>query len=80
MDAAGLSSASVRKAYGVLNGVLKRAVRATRIAANPADGVDLPALDERKRRYLTASEVTTLAEASGRYRLAVLVLAYCGLR
>ncbi len=80
MDAAGLSSASVHKAYGVLNGVLKRAVRATRIAANPADGVDLPALDERKRRYLTASEVTTLAEASGRYRLAVLVLAYCGLR
>jgi integrase len=80
MDDSGLSSASIRKAYGVLNGVLKRAVRAKRIAANPADGVDLPSLVERKRRYLTASEVTALAEASGRYRLAVLVLAYCGLR
>lgn len=80
LDSSGLSSASVRKAYGVLNAVLKRAVRAKRLAANPADGVDLPSLEERKRRYLTAAQVTALAEASGRYRLAVLVLAYCGLR
>jgi integrase len=80
LSASGMSGASVRKAHGVLNGVLKHAVRAKRIASNPADGVDLPPLDERKRRYLTAGEVTDLAQAAGRYRLAVLVLAYCGLR
>lgn len=80
LSTSGMSGASVRKAYGVLNGVLRRAVRAKRIAANPADGVDLPPLTERRRRYLTAADVTALAEAAGRHRVAVLVLAYCGLR
>lgn len=80
MVATGLSSASVRKAHGVFNGVLTRAVRDKRIPSNPADGVDLPRIVERKRRYLTAAEVTTLAEAAGRHRLAILVLSYGGLR
>ena len=80
MVASGLSAASVREAHGVLNRVLARAVRNKRISANPAEDVDLPRIVERKRRYLTAAEVTKLAEASGQHRLAVLVLAYCGLR
>lgn len=78
--ASDLSGASVRKAHGVLSGVLARAVRDKRIPSNPAEGVDLPRLVERKRRYLTAAEVTALADAAGRNRLVVLVLAYCGLR
>ena len=60
--------------------MLTRAVRDKRIPSNPADGVDLPPIVEPKRRYLTAAEVTTLADAAGRHRLAVLMLSYCGLR
>jgi integrase len=94
MVTAGQSGASVRKTYGVLSGILDRAVRDKRMPANPAKGCDLPALNERPRRYLTAEQVTQLANAAAlrdhpdprlrdmfeQYRIAVLVLAYCGLR
>jgi integrase len=94
--AAGQSGASVRKSHGVLSGVLALAVRDRRIPSNPADDIDLPALLERDRNYLTAAQVEALALAASelpagrprratdaafaQYRLAVLVLAYCGLR
>lgn len=76
-----LSGASVRKVVGVLSGVLALGVRDRRLAANPCDGVTLPRVVERPRRYLTGVQVEHLAEAAGDDgRLAVLVLAYCGLR
>jgi integrase len=79
--ASGLSPSHVRDLVGVLSGVLGLAVRDRRLPSNPALGVDLPRRAKRRRRYLTASEVETLAEAAGSDgRLAVLVLAYCGLR
>ncbi len=79
--ASGRSPSHVRDLVGVLSGVLGLAVRDRRLPSNPALGVDLPRRTKRRRRYLTASEVETLAEAAGSDgRLAVLVLAYCGLR
>jgi integrase len=78
--ATGLSASHVRKVHGVLSGILGLAVRDRRLPANPALGVDLPHGDERRRRYLTATQVEQLAVAAGDGRLAVLVLAYCGLR
>ncbi len=90
--AAGQSAASVRKIHGVLSAVLDLAVRDRRIPSNPAVGVALPRVVEQRRRYLTAAQVAQLAAvaaesphsrmagAYGQYRLAVLVLAYCGLR
>jgi integrase len=96
MSKAGQSGASVRKSYGVLAAILDRAVRDRRLSANPARGVDLPIVDEQRRKYLTAAQVSALSEAAralpekrphratdkafGQYRLVVLVLAYCGLR
>ena len=82
LAAAGQSGASIRKAYGVLSGVLDLAVRDRRIPANPAAGVDLPPLATRRRKYLMARQVEDLAAATGdrQHRLVVLVLAYCGLR
>ena len=76
----GQSGASVRKAHGVLSSILDLAVRERRLASNPSNGVNLPALNERRRRYLTAEQVDQLAESAGIGRLPVLVLAYCGLR
>lgn len=78
--ASGLSAGHVRKVHGVLSGILSLAVRDRRLPSNPALGVDLPHTRERPRRYLTATEVEQLAATAGDGRLAVLVLAYCGLR
>ena len=90
------SGASVRKIHGVLSAILDLAVRDKRIPANPANGVSLPRVKARRRQYLTADEVEQLAAEASRppatraesklaaayraYGLAVLVLAYCGLR
>src|SRR5919199_5651322 len=70
----GLSGASVRKAHGVLSGVLGAAVRDRRLMANPALGMNLPPLGGKRRRYLNAAQVEALAEAAGPGRVAVLVL------
>ena len=80
LSAAGQSGASVRKAHGVLSGILGSAVRDRRLPTNPAAGVDLPTLGQSRRRYLTARQVDELADVAGDGRAAVLVLAYCGLR
>ena len=92
LSAAGQSAASVRKCAGVLSGILALAVRDRRLPSNPAAGVALPRVVERAPRYLTAEQVSQLAAAAAvppherlrgfyaQYRLAVLVLAYCGLR
>jgi integrase len=80
LAASGQSGASVRKAHGVLLGVLTLAVRDRRLPANPATGMNLPALNEKRRKYLTGVQVQQLAEAAEPGRLVVLTLAYCGLR
>ena len=92
LSATGQSGASVRKAYGVLAAVLDLAVRDRRLSTNPSRDVDLPRSPQRQRKYLTAEQVASLADAAAippherltgayaQYRLAVLVLAYCGLR
>src|SRR5215203_4075916 len=80
LSGSGLSGASVRKAHGVLSGILGAAVRDRRLMANPALGMNLPPLGGKRRRYLSAAQVEALAEAAGPGRAAVLVLSYCGLR
>ena len=80
LSASGLSGASVRKAHGVLSGILGLAVKDRRLPSNPALGIALPPLNATRRRYFTAAQVEQLADAAGPGRLAVYVLAYCGLR
>ena len=65
LSASGQSGASVRKAHGVLAGILDLAVRDRRLPSNPAHDVSLPAMNERPRRYLTAHQVEQLANAAG---------------
>jgi integrase len=76
----GLSPRSVHKAHRVFSLVLDLAVRDGRLTRNPAAGVRLPRAVMARKRFLTAAEVAALADASGRYRELVYVLAYCGLR
>ena len=79
-DGKGLSASRVRQAHQLVGAVLKFAVRARHIPANPADGIDLPRLPETEQRFLTHEQLYRVAVASGRMRTLLLVLGYCGLR
>ena len=94
--ASGLSGAHVRKIHFILGGVLQMAVKGKRLPANPAKGVDLPRTNSKGKKYLNVQQVEVMAVAAGtvpagaprrgsfahrdQYRLAVFMLAYCGLR
>ena len=70
----------MHKAHRVLSMVLDLAVRDRRIPFNPASGVPLPRAGRTAKRYLSARQVHELAEAAGRDKVIVYVLAYVGLR
>lgn len=77
----GSGATTVIRALGVLSGILDDAVKARRLAINPAKGVEnLPRKSAKRHVYLSADDVAALAEAAGVHRPLVLVLAYCGLR
>lgn len=76
----GYSRTSIMRDYGILLGVLDRAVRERKIPAHAARGVDLPGKAPKPRRYLTHSQVDALATASGDNSVIVLALAYTGMR
>ncbi|MGW4331862.1 tyrosine-type recombinase/integrase [Rhodococcus koreensis] len=78
---AGKGATVVIRAYGVLASILDGAVKAKRLASNPARGVEnLPRKQRKPRVYLTHQQVQALADESGRHDVLVYVLAYCGLR
>jgi integrase len=81
MVTGGAGATTVLRAHGVLSGILADAVKGRRLAANPTKGVEnLPRKTARRHIYLSADDVSRLADASGRHRALVLVLAYCGIR
>lgn len=78
----GRKPATVRAVTGTLSRVLKTATRDGVIGRNPCEDVDRPK-DRTKpeMRFLTASEVMTLADTiDQRYRALIFVAAYGGLR
>lgn len=75
-----LSPGSVRKAYVVLSRVLGFAVKARRLAVNPALGVPLPKASPTDHVCLDDMQVEALANAAGAYRVFIQLLAYTGLR
>lgn len=64
--AATQSPASVRKIHRVFSLVLALAVRDGRLASNKAEGVTLPRVVHRERRYLTHAQLHALAEAAAK--------------
>ena len=74
-----LSASSVAHAHTVLAGILDDAVSDRRLATNPARGVKLPRKTDRPRNYLTATQVSALADESKHPEI-VLLLATTGLR
>lgn len=74
------SATSVKRAHGVLAGILDTAVKDRRLPVNPARGVNLPRKRQKRHIYLTHQQVALLAEKAGANGTLVEVLAYCGLR
>lgn len=73
------SATIVKRAHGVLAGILDGAVKDRRINANPAREVKTPRKRKKARVYLTHNQVERLAIASDHPEL-VRFLAYTGLR
>lgn len=83
------SASTTSRVFGVMNGIMERAVKDKRINVNPCDDVELPSRPKRKDRrvYLTIGELIEFADECGRgtelgdeRRALVLVLGLCGLR
>ena len=68
-------------AVKMLRMILGRATKARKIAANAASGIELPKIEHREPRTLSAEELERLVEAMpDRWRAFVLVAAYSSLR
>lgn len=76
----GLSPSRVRQANLLVGSVLRFAVKAKHLSASPAEGIELPTIEETEQRYLTHEQLHRVAIASGVHRTLILVLGYCGLR
>ncbi|WP_280410051.1 tyrosine-type recombinase/integrase [Nocardia brasiliensis] len=76
----GLSASRVIQAYQVLDQILRFAIKAKRLAVNPAEEIDLPRVSPGEKRYLTHREVLELALAADRFKCLVFTLAYTGIR
>jgi integrase len=74
------SATVVKRAYGILAGILDVAVKDRRIMSNPSRGVAMPRSVTKGHVYLSHDEVIRLADASGDHKTLVLTLAYCGIR
>jgi integrase len=76
----GHSATTVKRAHGVLAGILDEAVRDRRILNNPCRGVKTPRKVSRLKTFLTHEQLHRLADASGDHRTMVLLMGYTGLR
>ncbi len=76
----GYAQSTIMRDYGILIGILDRAVRARKILGHPARGVDLPKKKESERSYLTHRQVDLLAEHAGEHGTLIYTLAYSGMR
>jgi integrase len=76
-----VGQATMEATYRLLRRVLNVAVEEGRIGRNPAIGVRAPRARRREPRFLTAQEVSAIAnEVPARYRALIYLLAYGGLR
>lgn len=80
LSSSGLAAGTVRKIVNVLTGIAGLAVKSKRLPANPLQDRELPEQSLTQRRYLSASQVEALADASDEYGDLALVPAYCGSR
>ncbi|MGX6513038.1 tyrosine-type recombinase/integrase [Rhodococcus sp. SJ-2] len=74
------SASTTRTNVLVMSQILDQAVEDSRLVSNPCDGLDLPKLEHKDRRYLNFEQVDLLAKAAGDNGVLVYTLAYTGVR
>lgn len=74
------SATTVKRAFGVLSGILDDAVTDRRIVQNPCHGIKTPRKVPREHTYLSHKQLHALANAAGTHQCFVLILGYTGLR
>lgn len=72
--------ATVHKSHMILRQILDQALVDSRLAVNPAAGVDLPKVEHKDRRFLEIDQVHAFADAAGPHKVLVETLAFTGLR
>jgi len=81
LSAGALKPATVHQVYRALRRALGSAVENDVLARNPLEGIKPPRVEAQEMRFLTPTDVATLANAiDERYQAFVIVGAYCGLR
>jgi len=76
-----LAPSTIRHAYLLVGGLFSSALESDLIVRSPCRGIKLPNNSYTEMRFLTAEEVTDLAEVlDGRHRALVLTAAYAGCR
>jgi integrase len=63
--AGSLSPKTIREVHGVIHVALKRAVKTKLIAFNPADGRDLPRVDQKEAVVVNAEQLAAYQQAAG---------------
>lgn len=76
----GLSPSTVRQCYLLVAGVFTSAIRDNLLSRTPCRSIALPRQGHVERRYLSAREIASVADAAGVYRMLVLTAAYTGMR
>ena len=77
----GLAPSTIAKIRGLFHTMLKAAVKSGYLARNPMADVETVTVGDSEQRFLSIAEVEALADAiDPRYRLMILIGAYCGLR
>ena len=77
----GLSPSRIRQAYHLFGAIMRSAVESGYLARSPCVGVKLPRMTQREMLFLSADQVSRLAdEIAQPYRVLVLTLAYGGMR
>ena len=74
------SASTVKRAHGILYGILADAVQDGRLARNAAENMHLPKRKASPRQYLNHEQVELLATVAGGHGTIVRTLAYTGLR
>jgi len=81
LSAEGLAPSTVHKCVQILSKTLRAAVEDGCLGRNPAERLDLPRIEREEMRFLTPSDVVTLADAIDiRFQPLVFLGAYGGLR
>lgn len=76
-----MAASTVRKNVFALRRIMQAAMRAGLVKTDPTQGISLPSASKNEQRYLTKSQIETLAEVvRPRYRAMILVAAFGGFR